>query len=112
MLNNITREIFTDQVGVPPIGGQKPLHPVRGGVAFPLRQLPAILVFHRAEQSPQIVQSPPAWLRSSEPSSNTSVYLLDPLSPPGHCNHLVPAHCQHLTSSSENGSLYIAKVQL
>ena len=60
MLHHVVREIVTNQVGVPDVGGQQVLHPIGGGVPRLLRQLPAVLAFHGTEQPPQ---SLPSWKR-------------------------------------------------
>ena len=101
MLNNVSSQIVTDQVGVPPVGGQKALHPVGSGVAGPLGQLPAVLALHRTQQTPQVVQCPPARLRTLEPPGNALMHLLDALGPPGHLYHLnTPCHHRHTSSSN------------
>ena len=46
---------------------QQALHPIGSGIARLLRQLPAVLPLHEAQQSSQVVQNPPARLGTPEP---------------------------------------------
>jgi hypothetical protein len=42
VLQDVGAQIIADQVGIPLGGGQQPLHPIRGGLAGVLGQLPAV----------------------------------------------------------------------
>ena len=102
MLHNIVPEVIANQVRVPPVVVQQALHPVGSGLASLLRQLPAVLALHRAQQSPQVLQRPPARLRPPEPPRNALMHPLDALGPPGHLRHLVSPNNHHVTSSILN----------
>ena len=98
VLHNVTGQIVTNQVGVPPVGGQQVLHPVGSGVPRLLRQLPAVLAFHGTEQPPQVVQRPPTRLGTPESSRNALVYPFDSLGPTGHLRHIFYHAYHRLTS--------------
>ncbi len=102
MLQHVPRQIALNQAGIPAIGGQQSLHPVGSGISRLLRQLPAVLAFHRTQQSSQIVQHPAARLRPPEPSGNALVYSFYTLCPSGHFRHIIPMLCHSLTSSTLN----------
>ena len=89
MLRHIARQVVANQVGIPPVAGEQALHPVWCGVARLFSKLPAVLALHRAEQPFQIIQCPPARLRTPEPPRNAFVYPFDPLRPPGHFRHFI-----------------------
>ena len=71
------------------------------GVASPAGP-PAILSFHRTQQSSQIVQYPATRLRSPERSRDAPVQLLVALGPTGHLLHFIPMPCHTLTSPRLN----------
>src|SRR5215216_7376117 len=48
VLDHLAAQIIPDQVGIPVGGGQQPLHPIRGGLAGVLGQLPAVFPCHGA----------------------------------------------------------------
>ena len=112
MLHNVVPEIIAHQVGVPTVAVQQPLHPVGSGVARLLRQLPAVLALDRTDQSPQIVQHPPARLRTPEPSGNADVNLFNSFGPPGYFRQFLLTCCHHHTSSLDNGLFYLVIVRL
>ena len=66
----------------PAVAVQQALHPVRGGIPNLLGQLPAVLPFHLAQQSSQIIQCPPSWLRPPEPAGDALMHPPDALGPP------------------------------
>jgi site-specific DNA recombinase len=82
VLDHIAAQVVPDQIRVPVGGGQQPLHPVRGGLASMLGQLPTVLATHVANQPTQIRQHPPPWLGADEPTRDPGVQRLQPRRPP------------------------------
>ena len=98
MLDHVGFQVIANQVRVPPVVVQQALHPIGSGIARLLRQLPAVLPLHEAQQSSQVVQNPPARLGTPEPPRDALMHLFDALSPPGDLSHLIPVPCHSLTS--------------
>ena len=82
VLDYISAQVVADQIRVPVGGGQQPLHPIRGGLASVLGQLPAVLATHVAEQPAQIGEHAPAWLCAGEPTRDPGVQRPKPRRPP------------------------------
>ena len=99
MLHHVVPEVIPNQVRVPPVVVQQALHSVGSGVARLLGQLPAVLVLCRAEQSPQIGQSPAARLRSPEPGGDALMHSFDAICPPGHFRYFISPNNHCLTLS-------------
>ena len=106
MLDHVVPEVIANQVRIPAIGGQQGLHPVGCGIPRLLRQLPPVLALDRADQSPQVVQYPPARLRAPEPSGNAGMNLLNPFGPAGHFRQFLFTPRHRRTPSPDNGLFY------
>ena len=106
MLHHVVPEVIANQVRIPAIGGQQALHPVGCGIPRLLRQLPPVLALDRADQSPQVVQYPPARLRAPEPSGNAGMNLLNPFGPAGHFRQFLFTRRHRRTPSPDNSLFY------
>ena len=71
-------------------------------VAHPLRQSPAVLALHRAEQLPQIVQSSRTRLRAPESYRDAFMHPFNALFPPGHFRQITFPNSRCLTSPTVN----------
>jgi hypothetical protein len=107
VLDHIAAQIIPDQVGIPVGGGQQPLHPIRGGLAGVLGQLPAVFPCHGAQQSAQIGQHPPARLGPHEPTRDPGVQAVQPRRPRLHFLDLCcrPIGVRHSPSPSWRSTL-------
>ena len=106
MLHHVGFHVITNQVRIPPIVVQQALHPVGCGIPRLLRQLPTVLALYGADQSPQVVQYPPARLRAPEPSGNAGMNLLNPFGPAGHFRQFLFTPRHRRTPSPDNGLFY------
>jgi len=81
MLNYIAWQVIPDQVSVPIIGSQQPLHSVGGQISGLLGQLPAVLALNGTEQPLQIIQNSSAWSGPTETRRNAGMNYFDTLGP-------------------------------
>lgn len=66
MVVDVMEKIVADGVGIPDGPAEEVLHPIGGGIAGQFGELPAILPLGVAEQTAEVVESPPSRLRARE----------------------------------------------
>jgi hypothetical protein len=76
MLNYIASQVIPDQVSVPIIGSEQPLHSIRAGVSSLLGQLPAVLALNGTEQPLQVIQNSSTWFGPTKTRRNAGMLLL------------------------------------
>ena len=81
VLHHLAAQVVTDQIRLPIGRGQQPLHPVRGGLAGMLGQLPTVLATHVADQPTQYAST--RW-RGSARTNRPAIRACTASSPAAH----------------------------
>src|SRR6516225_8564243 len=78
MIDHVGTQIVADAVGVPAVGVEQPLHPIRGGLTALLGQLPPVLALSFREQTPHIGLRPLPRPPLQEPPTDAGEHLFEP----------------------------------